>query len=81
MNWWSWPGLNRRPRECHSRALPTALQPHTENDAITRLGSGQENQVQERPCPLVDKLWPETYDSRSKLWLTHWQGFFFALSF
>src|SRR5439155_20431897 len=26
--WWSWPGLNRRPRECHSRALPTALQPH-----------------------------------------------------
>ncbi len=26
--WWSWPGLNRRPRECHSRALPTAPQPH-----------------------------------------------------
>ena len=28
LGWWSWPGLNRRPRECHSRALPTALQPH-----------------------------------------------------
>ncbi len=28
--WWSWPGLNRRPRECHSRALPTALQPHSQ---------------------------------------------------
>ena len=27
--WWSWPGLNRRPRECHSRALPTAPQPHS----------------------------------------------------
>jgi hypothetical protein len=42
-NWWSWPGLNRRPRECHSRALPTALQPHTANDASMRLGLGQEN--------------------------------------
>ncbi len=40
--WWSWPGLNRRPRECHSRALPTAPQPHSEVDAITGLGSGQE---------------------------------------
>ena len=29
-SWWSWPGLNRRPRECHSRALPTAPQPHSE---------------------------------------------------
>ncbi len=23
--WWTRPGSNRRPRECHSRALPTAL--------------------------------------------------------
>lgn len=35
-SWWSWPGLNRRPRECHSRALPTAPQPHT----IHLLGHG-----------------------------------------
>src|SRR3954452_23321933 len=26
--WWSQAGSNRRPRECHSRALPTELWPH-----------------------------------------------------
>src|SRR5690606_31060966 len=26
--WWSRAGSNRRPRECHSRALPTELRPH-----------------------------------------------------
>ncbi len=40
--WWSWPGLNRRPRECHSRALPTAPQPHSEVDAIMGPWFGQE---------------------------------------
>ena len=28
MSWWTWPGSNRRPPECHSGALPTALQAH-----------------------------------------------------
>src|SRR5690606_35614525 len=50
MDWWSWPGLNRRPRECHSRALPTALQPHTEKDAITRWRSGQEIRLERSGC-------------------------------
>lgn len=31
---WSWRGSNPRPRECHSRALPTALQP--QSDAVYR---------------------------------------------
>src|SRR5207245_7988321 len=26
--WWSWRGLNPRPSDCQSDALPTALQPH-----------------------------------------------------
>ena len=26
--WWSRPGSNRRPLECHSSALPTELRPH-----------------------------------------------------
>ncbi len=34
--WWSWPGLNRRPRECHSRALPTAPQPHVTLRQLSR---------------------------------------------
>jgi hypothetical protein len=33
--WWTWPGSNRRPRECHSRALPTALQAHRREGKIT----------------------------------------------
>src|SRR6476469_7640832 len=28
--WWSQAGSNRRPRECHSRALPTELWPRSE---------------------------------------------------
>src|SRR5690242_8111687 len=27
--WWSQAGSNRRPRECHSRALPSELWPHS----------------------------------------------------
>ena len=36
---------------------------------------------QGRAFSLVDKLWPETYDSHSKLWLNHWQGFFLSRVF
>ncbi len=37
-NWWSWRGLNPRPRECHSRALPTAPQPHPTEVLTAELG-------------------------------------------
>src|SRR5439155_17430419 len=46
--WWSWPGLNRRPRECHSRVLPTALQPHV-NRSDEEGVLGRRNEVVESP--------------------------------
>ena len=55
LGWWSWPGLNRRPRECHSRALPTALQPH-----IVDLEIG------ENPCETTSMLtWPSRHSQEN----------------
>src|SRR5690606_2296276 len=34
--WWSRAGSNRRPRECHSRALPAELRPHVRRKAYYR---------------------------------------------
>jgi site-specific DNA recombinase len=35
VRWWTWSGSNRRPRECHSRALPTAPQAHRVDGEIS----------------------------------------------
>ena len=51
--WWSWPGSNRRPRECHSRALPTALQPHRQKKTLTAC-HGRVNRRDDAPRPDLD---------------------------
>ena len=62
--WWSWPGLNRRPRECHSRALPTAPQPHVETfsekqrnagNVPRRIGWVKKNERPSRPVSFTSR--------------------------
>jgi hypothetical protein len=65
VDWWSWPGSNRRPPACKTGALPTELQPRREKPLAgrrmvglsgfepltSRLSGGRSNQLSYRPTP------------------------------